>query len=152
MRVDAEKFSNISALHHLGAIAVSEARDEDDRLIGYDLFPDVDLDGYPDAVTAVSKPPVPEIISDRQFAQALADSDVITQAEALAFVRTGTLPDALQSAVDGIKDAATKFAAEMLLSGATSFERTHLMVGVLGQALNKSDADLDALWVLGAAL
>lgn len=152
MRVDAKTFGNEAALHCLGATSVAEVRNDAGDLISMDITPDIDLSGYEDAVSATAKPPVPESISARQFFQAIAKDGVISQDEALAFMRTKTLPDALQGAVDGIKDADTKFAAAMLISGAMTFERQHPIVSVIGKALKKSDADLDAIWIEGAKL
>ena len=96
--------------------------------------------------------PVPASISDRQFFQALALRGLISEAEALAAVKTGAIPTQLQAAVDTIKDEAQHFAAVMLISGATVFERAHPMAAMLGQAIGKDSADLDDLWRFGATL
>lgn len=90
-------------------------------------------------------------ISDRQFFQALANTGTITQSEAPAAVMTGTLPARIEAAVAGLPDA-QQFAARMLLSGATTFERGHPMVARLGAALGYDDAALDALWREAASL
>ena len=90
-------------------------------------------------------------VSDRQFFQALALAGTITQDEALAAVMTGTLPARMEAAVAGLPDA-QQFAARMLLSGATTFERGHPMVARLGAALGYDDAALDALWREAASL
>lgn len=90
-------------------------------------------------------------ISDRQFFQALANTGTITQPEALAAVMTGTLPARIEAAVAGLP-ADQQFAARMLLSGATTFERGHPMVARLGAALGYDDAALDALWREAASL
>jgi hypothetical protein len=97
-------------------------------------------------------PPVPETISDRQFAQVLAIDGLITQAEALAWVKGGTVPASIQSVVDGIADASAKFGAQMLLSGATSFNRSHPMVTQLGTSLGMTPAQIDDIWRYGATL
>lgn len=91
-------------------------------------------------------------ISDRQFAQALADLGVISRAEALAFVKRGEVPTALQAAIDSIPDDEARFAAEMQVSGATTFERTHPSTVALAQALGWSDEQMDNLWRQAAAL
>lgn len=96
-------------------------------------------------------PAVPELISDRQFFQALALAGAITREEAIAAVKTGSIPAALQAVLDTLPED-QRFGAEMLISGATIFERSHPMVPLLGAALGKSAADLDALWTAAAAL
>ncbi|KMO34897.1 hypothetical protein VQ03_22835 [Methylobacterium tarhaniae] len=90
-------------------------------------------------------------VSDRQFFQALAAAGTISQDAALAAVMTGTLPARIEAAVAGLP-AAEQFAARMLLSGATAFERGHPMVAQLGAALGYDAAALDALWRQAAAL
>ncbi|KMO43131.1 hypothetical protein VQ03_09290, partial [Methylobacterium tarhaniae] len=90
-------------------------------------------------------------VSDRQFFQSLAAAGTISQDEALAAVMTGTLPARIEAAVAGLP-AAEQFAARMLLSGATAFERSHPMVAQLGAALGYDAAALDALWRQAAAL
>ena len=90
-------------------------------------------------------------ISDRQFFQALALAGTITQDEALAAVMTGTLPARIEAAVAGLP-ADQQFAARMLLSGATTFERGHPMAARLGAALGYDAAALDALWRQAATL
>lgn len=96
-------------------------------------------------------PPPPSVISDRQFFQVLAQAGAITPEEALAAVKTGALPAAIEAAVGALPEA-EQFSARMLLSGATVFERGHPMVAQLGAALGYDDAALDALWTAAAAL
>ncbi|AWB25022.1 hypothetical protein DA075_22035 [Methylobacterium currus] len=64
---------------------------------------------------------------------------------------TGRLPARIEAAVAGLPEA-ERFAARMLLSGATTFEREHPMVARLGAALGYGAAALDALWRQAAAL
>ncbi|TNC12491.1 hypothetical protein FF100_15570 [Methylobacterium terricola] len=64
---------------------------------------------------------------------------------------TGTLPARIDAAVAGLPEA-EQFAARMLLSGATAFERGHPMVARLGAALGYDAAALDALWRQAATL
>ncbi|BCM86872.1 hypothetical protein mvi_53330 [Methylobacterium indicum] len=90
-------------------------------------------------------------ISDRQFFQALALAGAITPDAALAAVMTGRLPAPIEAAVTALP-AAERFAARMLLSGATAFERGHPMVAQLGAAIGYDAAALDALWRQAAAL
>lgn len=108
-----------------------------------------------DAVIAAHDPTktiVPTIISDRQFFQALALQGLISEHDALAAVRTGTLPPPMRDFVAGITNPQEHFAVEMVLSGATQFERGHPLVGYLGQVLGWSDAQIDDLWRVGATL
>lgn len=104
------------------------------------------------AEIAARAPAVPNSISDRQFAQALAIIGLITEAEALVWVKVGEVPAALQSVVDAISDTDIRFAANMLLGGATVFERDHPMVAALGAGLAMSSEQIDAIWHLGATL
>lgn len=101
---------------------------------------------------AAAPEPVPDEISDRQFAQALADLGVISRAEALAFVKRGEVPAALQAAIDAIPGEEERFAADMQVSGATTFERQHPSTLALAQALGWSDAQMDDLWRRAADL
>ncbi len=97
-------------------------------------------------------PPVPASISDRQFAHVLALQGLITQEESLAWVKTGDVPAALQALVDEIPDPTIKFSAQMLLAGATVFERDHPMTAQLAAGLGMSSAQVDDLWRAAAAL
>lgn len=105
-------------------------------------------------ILAVIDPPspVPTTISDRQFTHALKLAGAITHAEAMAFVQTGTIPAALQAVVDGIGDQQQREAAELLLAGATSFEREHPMTLALAAGMDWSAAQVDALWIAAAQL
>lgn len=96
--------------------------------------------------------PVPEIISRRQFYQGLAAAGKISQAEALAAIKTATLPAALQTMLDGMTDEDAKFEADMLLSGAGEFSRSHPLVMVFAIAQSMSEQDVDDFWLLCAAL
>lgn len=95
--------------------------------------------------------PVPDQISDRQFFQALALQAVITQDEALAAVRTGAIPAALQVFIDTLPTD-QKFAAEMLVSGAVVFNRDHPLTAAIAAGLQWSDEQVDVLWTSAAAL
>ncbi|KQO78109.1 hypothetical protein ASF36_13825 [Methylobacterium sp. Leaf90] len=94
---------------------------------------------------------VSDEISDRQFAQALADRGTITQAEALAFVKRGEVPTTLQVAIDSIPDADARFAVEMQVSGATTFKLSHPTTAALASALGYSPTEMIALWKLAAS-
>jgi hypothetical protein len=97
-------------------------------------------------------PPVPYTISDRQFAQVLALQGLITEADALAWVKVGTVPEQLQALVDDIDDDQVRFAANMLLGGATEFNRDHPMVAQLGAGLQMTSSQIDDIWRVGAQL
>lgn len=90
--------------------------------------------------------PVPEEISDRQFAMGLAIAGLITQAEALAFVKTGEVPTALQAMVDAIEDTGARFEAEMLVSGATVFKRSHPLVSMIASQVGWTEQQTDQFW------
>jgi hypothetical protein len=90
-------------------------------------------------------PQVPEVISDRQFFQQLAVQGIITQAEALAAVKTGDIPAALQALIDALP-AEQKFPAEMIVSGAVEFHRGSVLVREIAQAYGWSADEVDTLW------
>lgn len=98
-------------------------------------------------------PPVPQIISDRQFAQQLAIVGTITQAEAIAWAARGELPAILETAIGGLPEAGgVRFGAQMLLSSATTYERSHPLTETLGGLLGYDAGNLDDLWRAAAAL
>lgn len=99
-------------------------------------------------------PPVsiPQQISDRQFFQQAAIAGVITELEALAAVQTGTIPSVLQAIVDAIPDANQKFAATMLLAGATVFERNHVLTEAVGMGLGWTSGQIDQFFISAAQL
>lgn len=100
---------------------------------------------------ATLPPPVPAQISDRQFFHALAINEIITQEEALAAVKVGALPASLASMIDQLPSD-QKFSAEMLLSGATIFERDHPLMATLGTMMSWSDEQIDNLFRQAGAL
>ncbi|MGR0183221.1 hypothetical protein [Azospirillum aestuarii] len=95
--------------------------------------------------------PVPPVISDRQFFQQLALDDYITQAEALAAVRTGDLPPVLAELIAHM-DEAERFGAEMLLSGAVEFRRDHPLTIAIGEAREMAPDEVDDFFRRAAAL
>jgi hypothetical protein len=95
--------------------------------------------------------PVPATISDRQFFQQLAADGIITRAEALAAVKTGEIPAALAGIIDALPDD-QKFDAEMLLSGATTFERAHPLSVAIGEARGMTPEEVDDFFRRAAAL
>jgi len=97
--------------------------------------------------------PVPSFISDRQFAQCLAARGLITEQEAEDWVGPGTVPLAILSLVNALP-AADRFAARMLLRGATRFERSHPLVEQIGSLMTPpwTLEQLDAFWKEAASL
>lgn len=95
--------------------------------------------------------PVPSSISDRQFAQQLAVLGVISEAEALAWAARGELPDAIEAAIAALPEA-QRFSARMLLASATTYERSHPLVGALADLLGYDSGEIDDLWRAAALL
>lgn len=95
--------------------------------------------------------PMPESISDRQFFQQLAVQGVISQDDALAAVRIGTIPAALQALINGLP-ADQQFGATMIISGATIFERNHPLTVALGADYGWTVAQLDDFFRAAAVL
>ncbi len=95
--------------------------------------------------------PVPATISDRQFFQQAAIGGFITEAEALAAVATGAIPDALETFVSGLPGG-DQFNARMLLSGATVFERAHPMTAAIGAAWGMTSEQVDEFFREAAGL
>jgi hypothetical protein len=108
------------------------------------------IDGF--TIEQMQAPAMPRVISDRQFFQALALQRAITQEEALAAVRTGAIPAAMQTFVDAILDQEQRFGAAMLLSGAVEFDRNHPLVESFRQAMGWTVQQTDDLWRLAAVL
>lgn len=90
-------------------------------------------------------------ISDRQFAQQLAVLGTISEAEALAWAARGDLPAAMETAIAALPEA-ERFAARMLLSSATTYERAHPLASALGGLLGHDEAQLDDIWRAAALL
>jgi len=86
--------------------------------------------------------PVPSFISDRQFFQQMAIEGTITEEQAIAAASVGTIPPPLQVIVDALP-ADQKFAARMLLMGATQIERAHPMTDAVGSATGRTSEQID---------
>lgn len=95
--------------------------------------------------------PVPQFISDRQFAQQLAKLGLIANEEALAWVKAGVVPAAFDAFVQSLPEA-QQFDAEMLLSGATQFDRYHQLTETFGAARGMTSEQIDDLWRAASAL
>lgn len=106
----------------------------------------------PEVIAFLNPPsPVPEEISDRQFFQQLAVLGMITEQEALAAVATGTIPAAMGALIDQMPSG-QQFAAQMLISGATIFKRSHPMANMIGGLYGWTAQQSDDLWRAAAAL
>lgn len=99
-------------------------------------------------------PPVPDSVSDRQFFQALWKAELITKEEALAAVKTGAIPNAMQDFITLLSnfDPDAAESAEFFLSGATTFERSNYIVPVFGSMYGMTTEQIDDLWRLAATL
>lgn len=97
------------------------------------------------------KPPVLIDISDRQFFQELSIMGLITEAEALAAVKTGEIPAAMNGFINSLP-AEQQFTARMVLCGATSFSRTHPLVQAFGAGVGMTSEQIDQLWIAASQL
>lgn len=101
-----------------------------------------------DAVPAEFRP-VPASLSAVQLASALKGKGVITAAEALAWVRSGTLPKAIKAGLARLADTDARFDAELLLSGMSEARRLGPEAEALGLVLGYDAAALDDIWRRG---
>ena len=90
-------------------------------------------------------------ISDRQFFQQMANDGRITQQEALDAVGSGVIPAAMDALIDQLPPE-DRFAARMLVRGATMFLREHPVTVLIGQLYGMTGADIDQLWQEASAL
>ncbi len=95
---------------------------------------------------------VPASISDRQFAHQLMKQGIISFAEALAFVQTGTIPSALSALIAGIQDQNDREAAELLIAGNVEFRRNSPLTASLAAAYGWSVETTDNFWRAAALL
>lgn len=100
---------------------------------------------------ATLPPPVPFMISDRQFFEQMTAAGLATEAEAEAAVATGTLPASLAELVELLPTQA-QFRARMLLKGATQFYRQHEMTDTIAWLYGWSDAQVDDFFRAAADL
>lgn len=94
--------------------------------------------------------PVPSSISDRQFFQQLAVLGVISEADALAS-NAAVIPPPLLDIINKMPKE-NQFAAKMLISGATVFERGHPMTIAIGGAYGWTPEQIDQFFIVAAAL
>jgi hypothetical protein len=116
--------------------------------VAYDAW--IKMGGVP-APYVEPAPAVPASISDRQFFQQLAVQGVITQDEALAAVKTGEIPPAIKQAVESLPPG-QQFEATMIISGATTFQRSHPLMIAIGAVCNWTSDQIDALFRAAAVL
>lgn len=127
-----------------GAVAISQVDHHDD-------WDDLISSGI--AIGPYMPPPhaVPLEISDRQFAQQLAILGAITEAEAIGWAARGDLPVAMETAISALPEG-DRFAARMLLSSATTYQRAHPLVSALGGLLSYDAQAIDDIWRSAALL
>lgn len=107
-------------------------------------------ENVPDA--AVPPTPVPQSVTDIQFALACVASGLMTAQEAEDWVGAGVLPSAVTSAISAITDQQTLAAVRIRIRGARVIERSNLVIDLLQQHLGLSAAQVDAVFVTAAAL
>lgn len=90
-------------------------------------------------------------VTDRQFFQAAAMVGLITDADALAMMSTGTIPSSLLAAINMLP-VELQFAAKMKVIGARTFVRNDPFVEQLSAAMGQSNAAVDALFTLANSL
>lgn len=103
------------------------------------------------AAATAATPPSSTIVSDCQFAQALAMVGLITQDEAVAWVAAGVLPAAMAAIVDTLPPD-QRFGAKMLLQGATTFDAANPLVSQIGSAAGKTPEQIAEIFRIAAAL
>ncbi len=110
-------------------------------------------EGAGNTIPAFDPPPepVPNSISDRQFFHILAVDGLITEAEALAAVKTGDPPAAFETFIASLPEG-QRFNARMLLEGATTFERRHPLTDAFGSMYGMTPEEIDNLWRRASAL
>ncbi|WP_182179340.1 hypothetical protein [Methylobacterium radiotolerans] len=138
MRVDSQKYANQAALHALGVHAVADVLDESGALVAFDLTPDVDLDGYDDAVAAQAKI-VPLSVTKAQAKIQLRRTPGAEDGK--------TLLDDVKAAV-----AAAGGEVEIWFEDAQTWERQNPYVLQLGGSLDLSEQQIDELFIAAAKI
>jgi hypothetical protein len=96
--------------------------------------------------------PVPSSISVRQFWAGLYKVGRITKAQALAAIRSGTVPAAIQAYIDGLADAEAQFDAAVALSGQGTIQRDGALIAGIQARLTLTDAQVDTFFRTAGAL
>lgn len=94
----------------------------------------------------------PDEISRRQFFQQLAVAGIISNAEALAAMKSGAVPQALQAIIDALPTEQDRFNAEMLVVGADTFYRTHPLTETVRLAMQWTEEQRDSFWLEASKL
>lgn len=84
-------------------------------------------------------------ISSRQFFQLLAVRGIITEAEALAAVRIGKIPEQIDVLIDQLPED-SRFSARMLISGASSLSRQHPLTETIRVLFSWDESQTDQFW------
>jgi hypothetical protein len=121
------------------------ARPDDPEPLGRDLYAAALLGYVADYVEPEIELETPAEISDRQFFHVLALDGLISEAEALAAVKTGDAPAAFDVFIASLPEA-ERFGARMLLEGATMFRRDHPLTNAFGSMYGLSSEEIDDLW------
>lgn len=90
---------------------------------------------------------VPSEISRRQFFQQLAVSGIISNQEAIAALAQGAIPPPLQVLVDQLPNEEAKFNAQMLIIGASVFQRAHPLVDTVRVLLGWTEEQADQFFI-----
>ena len=90
-------------------------------------------------------------IDPRQFGQGLWMDGLITYAECMAFVTTGAIPAAMQTALSSLADDDTgnptpRKIATCLISGALTYMRSNPLVDEIAVEAGMTPAQMDANW------
>lgn len=100
---------------------------------------------------AAADAPIPQEVSDRQLAAALAQGGHISWDEAKAWVGPGVIPAALAEIVSNLPSP-DKEHAELMLIGATTYKRLHPVTTQLAVGMGWSAEQVDDLWRLASTL
>lgn len=90
-------------------------------------------------------------VTRRQFFQAAAQLNLLTQAEVLALFATGAVPAEIATVIAALPTA-QQFPAQILLLGALNFDRANPTLIALCTAIGQTSAQIDALFVLAGSL
>jgi hypothetical protein len=93
----------------------------------------------------------PPTVTRRQFFQAAAEFNLLTQAEVLALFATGAVPAEIATVIAALPTA-QQFPAQILLLGALNFDRANPTLIALRTAIGQTSAQIDALFVLAGSL
>jgi hypothetical protein len=95
---------------------------------------------------------VAELVSRRQFYEALARSSTITNNQALAAATGSTVPPALASIVTTLPTAADRNKADLILLSEPYFSKTSELMEFLGRGLGWTRRQGDTFWRLAGQL